>query len=97
MSQSAPQETREIRLKRLRMRAWHRGIKEMDLILGGWADAHLAYADDATLDQFETVLEEADQDLYQWISDQKSAPVEIAGFLQIIGKQFGQKFNNDNR
>jgi antitoxin CptB len=35
-------ETREIRIKRLRMRAWHRGIKEMDLILGGWADSHLA-------------------------------------------------------
>jgi hypothetical protein len=32
-------ETREIRIKRLRMRAWHRGIKEMDLILGGWADS----------------------------------------------------------
>ncbi|MBF9026263.1 succinate dehydrogenase assembly factor 2 [Rhodobacterales bacterium HKCCD6035] len=97
MSQSAHQEKREIRLKRLRMRAWHRGIKEMDLILGGWADAHLASADDATLDQFEAVLEEADQDLYQWISGQKSAPDEIAGFLQIIGKKFGQKFHNDNQ
>jgi succinate dehydrogenase flavin-adding protein (antitoxin of CptAB toxin-antitoxin module) len=57
-------ETREIRIKRLRMRAWHRGIKEMDLILGGWADAHLAALDDTTLDAFEAVLAEADHDLY---------------------------------
>ena len=32
-------ETRETRIKRLRMRSWRRGIKEMDLILGGFADA----------------------------------------------------------
>ena len=88
MSQSAPQETREIRLKRLRMRAWHRGIKEMDLILGGWADAHLASADDATLDQFEAVLEEADQDLYQWVSGQRPAPDHIAEFLEQISREF---------
>ena len=55
-------EPREIRLKRLHMRAWHRGTKEMDLILGGWADAHLAGADDAAIDLFERVLEEEDQD-----------------------------------
>ena len=34
-------ETPEVRLKRLRIRAWRRGTKEMDLILGGYADAHL--------------------------------------------------------
>ena len=46
-------ETREIRLKRLKMRAGHRGIKEMDLILGGWAARNLETADDATLDRIE--------------------------------------------
>ena len=43
-------ETRETRIKRLRMRSWRRGIKEMDLILGGFADAELAGLDAATLD-----------------------------------------------
>lgn len=81
-------ETREIRLKRLRMRAWHRGIKEMDLILGGWADRHLAEADDATVDQFEAVLAEADHDLYQWVSGQQAAPAGIAPFLERIGTEF---------
>ena len=77
-------EPRDIRLKRLRMRAWHRGIKEMDLILGGWADAHLAEADEATLDLFERVLEEEDQDLYQWVSGQRQAPDYMAEFARVL-------------
>lgn len=77
-------ETREIRIKRLRMRAWHRGIKEMDLIMGGWADAHLETADDATLDLFERVLEEEDQDLYQWVSGQVQAPEYMSEFARVL-------------
>lgn len=78
-------ETREIRLKRLRLRAWHRGIKEMDLILGGWADRNLEGADDATLDAFEAVMAEADHDLYQWVSGQAEAPAEVAEMVDRIG------------
>lgn len=82
------EEPHEIRLKRLRMRAWHRGIKEMDLILGGWADRHLEQADAATLDQFEAVLEEADQDLYQWVTGQQPAPAHLSGFLARVEAEF---------
>lgn len=74
-------EPREIRVKRLRLRAWHRGIKEMDLILGGWADRNLADADVATLDAFEVVMAEADHDLYQWVSGQAEAPAELAPMI----------------
>ena len=77
-------ETRDVRLKRLRMRAWHRGIKEMDLILGDWADRNLAQADDATLDAFEAVLAEADHDLYQWVSGQAEAPEGLRPFLGVL-------------
>ena len=77
-------ESPEVRLKRLRVRAWHRGIKEMDLILGGWADRHLDTADDATLNAFEVVLAEADHDLYQWVSGQAEAPVGLAVILERI-------------
>ena len=77
-------ETREIRLKRLRMRAWHRGIKEMDLILGGWADRFLAEASDADLDAFEAVMAEADHDLYQWVSGQADAPATLAPMVARI-------------
>jgi antitoxin CptB len=81
-------ETREIRIKRLRMRAWHRGIKEMDLILGGWADAHLAGLDDTTLDAFEAVLAEADHDLYSWVSGQAEPPASLAPMLARIAAEF---------
>ena len=82
-------ETREIRIKRLRLRAWHRGIKEMDLILGGWADAHLADADDATLDAFESVLAEADHDLYQWVSGQVAPPATHTAFIARLSAMTG--------
>lgn len=81
-------ESRETRIKRLRMRAGHRGIKEMDLILGGWADRHLAKADDATLDAFEAVMAEADQDLYQWVSGQAEAPQALQPFLSRLKAEF---------
>ncbi|MCU4655140.1 succinate dehydrogenase assembly factor 2 [Roseibacterium sp. SDUM158016] len=81
-------ETREIRLKRLRMRAWHRGIKEMDLILGGWADSHLEGADDATIEAFEAVLAEADQDLYSWVSGLADPPAALAPMLDRIAAEF---------
>lgn len=55
-------------VKRLRMRAWRRGIKEMDLILGPFADTVLASLDAPTQAQFETLLEENDHDLYQWLT-----------------------------
>ena len=57
----------DIRRKRMRYRAWHRGLKEMDLILGRFADDHLADLSPAALDAFEALLEESDADLYQWI------------------------------
>jgi len=81
-------ESRDTRVKRLRIRAWRRGIKEMDLILGGWADAHLPAADDATLDRFEAVLAEADGDLFEWVSGQRRPPAHLAPFLARLAADF---------
>ena len=67
-------ETPEHRLKRLTMRSMRRGIKEMDIILMRYADARLAAMDAAQLDAYEALLEENDQDLYQWVSGQRPAP-----------------------
>lgn len=79
----------EPRLKRLRMRSWRRGTKEMDLILGPYADARLAALPPAALDAYEALLEENDQDLYGWIAGGLAAPAphaslvaEIAGFAR---------------
>ncbi|NNE87007.1 MAG: succinate dehydrogenase assembly factor 2 [Silicimonas sp.] len=65
---------REKRLKRLAIRSWRRGTKEMDLILGPFWDAHGAALDEGTLSLYEDLLSENDQDLYQWVSGQVPAP-----------------------
>lgn len=65
-----------MRLRRLRYRAWHRGTKEMDLLLGPYADARLAGMATADLDRFETFLEEADTDLLKWLMGQEPAPAD---------------------
>jgi len=75
-------ETHEIRIKRLRMRSWRRGIKEMDLILGGFADARLAGLDGATLDAYEALLEENDWDLYYWVTGAQDAPAAHAPLIR---------------
>ena len=77
-------ETSEAQLKRMTMRSWRRGTKEMDLILGGWAARHLETADDATLDAFEALMAEADQDLYAWVSGQAEAPALLRPFLGVL-------------
>ena len=61
-------ETPETRLKRLRIRSWRRGTKEMDLLLGPFADQALADLAEAQLDAYEALLSENDQDLYAWMS-----------------------------
>ncbi len=75
-------ESREIRIKRLRMRSWRRGIKEMDLILGGFADVELAGLDAATLDAYERLLEENDWDLYYWVTGAQEAPATHAPLIR---------------
>jgi antitoxin CptB len=64
------------RRKKLQFRAWRRGFREIDLILGGFADAKLAALDESGLDAFEALLEATDQDVYEWITGQVPAPAE---------------------
>ena len=61
-------ETIEHTRKRLHMRSMRRGIKEMDLILGPWADARATSLGEADLDLSEALLVENDHDLYQWVT-----------------------------
>jgi len=66
----------DIRRKRLLYRAWHRGTREADLLLGSFAEAHLAGFDAAQLDHFEALLECPDADLYDWIASRTLPPAE---------------------
>ena len=77
-------EPRDIRLKRLAMRSMRRGTKEMDIILIRFSEARLAQMDHAGLDAYEALLDENDQDLYQWISGQKPAPEPHAPLIAEI-------------
>jgi antitoxin CptB len=67
----------DARRKRLLFRSWHRGIREMDLVLGGFADAHIADLSDAELDEYETWLEVPDQQIFTWVNGSQLAPAEI--------------------
>jgi antitoxin CptB len=77
-------ETRENRLKRLTMRSQRRGIREMDLILGPFAEAHLAAMTEAGLALYEALLSENDQDLYSWATGAMQVPARYAALLSRI-------------
>lgn len=62
------------RRKKLKFRAWRRGFREIDLILGPFADETLAEMDEARLFEFEALLNAPDQDVYAWIMEQAEAP-----------------------
>jgi antitoxin CptB len=62
------------RRKRLSFRAWHRGLRETDLILGPFADAFLGVLDAGELDDFEALLSVPDQDLYDWVTGRSTPP-----------------------
>lgn len=64
------------RRKKLRFRAWRRGFKEIDLILGAFADRRLAGLEEARVDEFERLLNAPDQEVFAWITEQAPAPAE---------------------
>jgi len=69
------------RRKRLLYRCWHRGTREMDLILGRFADAQIALLDDAELTDLERVIEAPDPDLYAALTGNTLPAAEFAGVL----------------
>ena len=75
-----------MRRKRLRYRAWHRGTKEMDLILGPFADAHTEAMDAADLDRLEALMNEEDPPLLKWVMGQETPPphVDAAFLAQVV-------------
>ena len=78
-------ETADTRLKRLRIRSWRRGIREMDLALGGFADRRLAELGAEDLDLFEALLDENDHDIYAWIAGRVTPPARFEALLKEIG------------
>lgn len=65
------------RRRRILFRAWHRGIREMDLVMGSFADAEIAALGDGELDEFEDLMALADADLIKWVTGEQAVPHEI--------------------
>jgi antitoxin CptB len=71
------QEDLETRRRRLRFRSWHRGTRESDLLLGRFADAHLAGFSAEEVALYDALLEENDPDIYNWLTDREPVPADI--------------------
>lgn len=67
------------RLARARFRAWHRGTREADYMIGGFFDRYHAQWDEAGLAWFEALLEEDDVDVMAWALQAQPAPDRFAG------------------
>ena len=72
---------RDSRRKKILFRCWHRGMKEMDLLLGGFADAKIDSLTEEELLELEHLLTAYDQDLYAWMTGRKLLPQEWDGPL----------------
>ncbi|MBF2716024.1 succinate dehydrogenase assembly factor 2 [Agrobacterium vitis] len=65
------------RRRRILFRCWHRGIREMDLMLGQFAEAEISALNDAELDDLELIMAEEDNDLISWINGAAPVPVHM--------------------
>lgn len=71
----------DTRRRRARFRAWHRGQREMDLILGRFVDEHLAGLTVEEMDELEALLDMIDRDLFAWFSGETPVPADVDGPL----------------
>lgn len=83
------------RRKRILFRSWHRGTKEMDLLLGSFVEARIADFSDAELDRLEHLMDAGDTDLLDWITGRTPVPAEFDGdiFRALAGAHGAQPAN----
>jgi len=86
--QNSAGEDTAMRRRRMRYRAWHRGTREMDLILGPYADAHIEGLPEAELDRLEKLMNEEDTDLLKWIMGQEPVPADVDAELLAVLARF---------
>jgi antitoxin CptB len=77
----------DVRRRKLLFRAWRRGVREMDLIVGRFADVHIDKFDERALDDFERLIEAPNAALYAWVTGDEAAPAEqnTAVLRELIG------------
>lgn len=78
-------ETLENKRKRLIFRSWHRGTREMDIIMGSFADRHIPGFSESQLSEYDDILSLNDPDLYNWYTKKDDIPAnldtEVMGLL----------------
>ena len=82
------------RQRKLLFRSWHRGMREMDLILGQFADANIDTLSDDELDQYEALMEALDRDLLKWVTGEAAVPAEFDTpiFQKVVASRQQMKF-----
>ena len=74
-----PDDDLEFRRRRALWRAGHRGMRELDLVLGAYARAHVAGMDGDAMAHFESILAAADTDLFDWVMGTAPVPAQYQG------------------
>ncbi|HYA72379.1 MAG TPA: succinate dehydrogenase assembly factor 2 [Roseiarcus sp.] len=67
----------DVRRRRVLFRAWRRGLREMDLVMGQFADMNLAGMDEADLSEFERLLDVPDPMVLAWITGDEPTPLSF--------------------
>ena len=83
----------DVRRRRALFRSWHRGMREMDLVFGRFADAQISELSDGELGDFELLLDAIDRDVFMWLTDEIAVPAgfdtplyrRIKGFCAVDG------------
>jgi antitoxin CptB len=82
----------DLRRRKLLFRSWHRGTREMDLIMGGFADGALAGLTDAELADFERLIDVPDHDLLAWVTGEAAVPQDFNTSLFRRMRDFHRSF-----
>ncbi|MBB6254332.1 succinate dehydrogenase assembly factor 2 [Nitrospirillum iridis] len=79
-----PEDALTVRIKRLTFRSWHRGMKEMDLLMGTFAEKHLAGFSSEQLDRYEHLLDLNDPDVFDWLLGRTPFPDDVDAELMAL-------------
>lgn len=74
MSEPEPTPDLDVRRRRLRFRAWHRGTREMDLLMGRFCDTELSALPDDEVSDLELLMEAPDRDVFSWLTGEMETP-----------------------
>jgi len=91
MPDEMPEDNISIKRKQLIFRSWHRGAKEIDLMLGKFADAHIPQFDARQLAAYERFLKNSDPDIFNWMTGQEPVPPSEDNDVVSLLREFSKR------